>query len=206
VNKYSPDSTILIVDSYSDDYKVFQELQELPNVVISPKKNKNFEAGAFWIAHELYPDEDLLILQDSIIVSYDLNFLKEKDFFCFSYQQFQWFENCEILEKFLNNGNFTLNTSNNLIFGNSFYLKNKYIKQLKEKNIHTLLPINKKDSCAMERLWGMILTQIGLDIENNSFIHQNFLAESTDNSPVEIDNQVYVYQNKFFTKYILSRK
>ena len=224
LKKNSPDSKILIVDSYSDDTTIFNYLSSHYDVKIAPIKNSNWEAGAFWIAHELYPDEDLFLLQDSVVITTDLEFVKNKDFFCLAYHDFQWFHHCSVVDKFNQNNNYIYDSSNKLVYGNNFFVKNYLIKILKKKGVDKILPVDKPGQCAMERFWGMIFSQEGFNIPENSFLHLDDMASLNkyhsfdDKIPetcktLDDSGKKYIckcncgniYRNKYFTKYSLAR-
>lgn len=53
------------------------------------------------------------------------------------------------------------------LFGSMFICKNKVMKKLKKNDFNKILPINKDQSMAMERLFGIALQQEGYDLSNS---------------------------------------
>lgn len=53
------------------------------------------------------------------------------------------------------------------LFGSMSICKNKVMKKLKENNFNKILPTNKNQSMAMERLFGIALQQEGYDLSNS---------------------------------------
>ena len=66
------------------------------------------------------------------------------------------------------------------VFGISFLVKRSTLDRLKELGLHQILPQNKMECGASERLWGLYLKRLGIEVTE----HMLLLDNSTfDNNP-----------------------
>ena len=72
--KNSPDYTVCVVDSDSDNMGVYEKIKvDFPTVQIHFIKNKNYEYGAWKFASKTYPNYDVYFcIQDSIVVTKEI--------------------------------------------------------------------------------------------------------------------------------------
>ena len=174
---------ICVVDSGSPDKSYFNQIIEY-DVIIEDINNQNYIDGAIWYCYEKYKDIDyFFILHDSMVVNENLTPITNNDFTVFSYFKGLPFDSEQQLKysiDMINSVNLDINNIqlNTLagLFGTSFYCKRKILDDLKELGLNRILPTNKLEACASERIWGIFLHKLGIDIRLNylrTFINQN---------------------------------
>lgn len=159
-------TTICVVDSNSDDFRVYDTVKKMfPKVEIYFIKNKNYEYGAYKYGLSLYPDHDIFIcIQDSFILNKKkiiLDLVDDNN--CYTYHNFTgfdcgWWGNIPVslfknslleidINEIKNDKTFCLATHNSFIV-NNVVMKDLF-KTLNEP------PICKGGSCAYERIFGL---------------------------------------------------
>jgi len=176
-------TNICIVDSDSDNFDIYNKLKEkYPSVDIQYAKNKNYEYGAYKYAYNLYPNYDIYIcIQDTLTCTKKIDLTIVDNNNVYTYFHFGGFTThidikqyaIKLLEGVNLNYKDIIDTPFNLSTHNSFIV-NKYIM----KNIFETLvnpPINKDDSCAYERIFGLyfILKNIKTHELSNHFTKNN---------------------------------
>lgn len=192
-NNYMPNEKIVVVDSNSEDKSYYNFLEGIDII----EGNENYEVGAVWKAYEKYPNEEhYMFLQDTTIPVTDLTkyYPKlENEITSFFYSN--EYESNKIGEQEWCISNMKLCDIPYKSYGfktfcfNLFICKNQFLKELKEKNFHKILPISKSNSACMENLLGMVATQLeynvnyllghidddtSYNLHNNGFIIKNF--------------------------------
>lgn len=179
---------ICVVDSNSPDKTYFNEIRQY-GVLIEDINNIHHIDGAIWHCYEKYIDvEFFYILHDSMIVNKKLTPITKNDLTVFSYFEGLPFDShtqytysmSRIAETGLDLTNVELNTLAGL-FGTTLYCKRKVLDDLKQLGLNKILPTNKLEAQASERIWGIFLFKLGFDIRLNTlreFINQN--TEFTD--------------------------
>jgi hypothetical protein len=174
---------ICIVDSDSPDKSYFNQVLEY-DVIIEDINNQNYIDGAIWYCYEKYTDIDFFyVLHDSMIVNKILTPITDNDFTVFSYFEGLPFDSEQQLKysiDMINSVNLDINDVqlNTLagLFGTIFFCKRKILEELKNLGLNKILPTNKLEACASERIWGIFLYKLGINIRLNylrKFINQN---------------------------------
>jgi hypothetical protein len=164
---HMPNEKIVVVDSNSED-KSYYELIDVFDII---EGNLNYEAGALWMVFEKYPNEEhYFLLQDTTIPITDLiSELKDNDVLSFWYT-IDWesdMEGCRewsIKNMKLTDIEYVSYGFKSILF-NLFIVKNKVLQELKDKKFNKVLPTDKFSSASMERLWGIVLKQMGYKIK-----------------------------------------
>lgn len=165
---HMPNEKIVVVDSNSEDKSYYSFLDGIDII----EENENYEVGAIWKAYEKYPNEEhYMFLQDTTIPLIDLTkYYPNSDKEVVSFFYTNEYESNQIGEQEWCIKNMKLCDIEYKSYGfktfifNLFLCKNKFLYQLKEKNFHKILPIDKSGSACMENLLGMAATQLGYSI------------------------------------------
>ncbi len=175
--------SICVVDSNSPDKSYFSEIEQY-GVVVEDIENKHHIDGAIWHCYEKYPDvEFFYILHDSMIVNKNLTPISKNDLTVFGFFEGLPFDSdvqynysmSKIAEVGLDLTGVELSTLAGL-FGTTLYCKRTILDDLKRLGLNTILPTNKLEAQASERIWGIFLHKLGFDIRLNTlreFINQN---------------------------------
>jgi hypothetical protein len=172
INKFHPNEKILICDSESDDKSYLDNFSKYENIEKS-FENKGYVDSAIWKAYNDYPEEDFFfIIHDSMLLYRNLDSYKNFDFT--SYMHFDgFFDNPEQKNYIKNNiekTNFEFREHFTGLFGITFFCKRFILDSLKKKGLDKIIPSNKNQMCGSERIWGMCLEQIGIDIKMSSVV------------------------------------
>lgn len=181
INTFHVNEKILIVDSYSEDQSYIETILKSHKNVIFAEGNRSYVDSATWFAYLTFPEEKYyFVLQDSMEVHKNLDVFKKYDF-----TSFMWFT---VDKELLSRGRgwhnpVQKNWAKSMIesktsfkfleefiglFGITFITNRDVLTKLYDKGLHKILPTNKEEMCAMERIWGMCLSQINVDIKSSS--------------------------------------
>jgi len=194
--KYHPNEKIVVVDSDSDNKDYFNNLPD--SVIVADIKNKNYMEGALWYCYENYPEEDFFYLvQDSMISIKNADSFKERDVTTLSYFPFQYNPSTYGTHTMRNYAQNEIKTKTfyNFIeprwamFGPTVYIKRHILDRLKSKGFDKILPTNKMEMEAMERIWAIVLEQEGFPMVNIGLVVNTSFA-----------------QNNYFIKHWLNRQ
>jgi hypothetical protein len=174
---------ICIVDSGSPDKSYFKEIEPY-NVIIEDINNQNYVDGAIWYCYEKYTDiEFFYFIHDSMIINKNLTPISNNDLTVFSYFEGLPFDSeAQLIYSLDKINSVSLDISDVILnslaglFGTSFYCKRKILDELKRLGLNKILPTNKLEACASERIWAIFLYKLGIDIRINNlrtFINQN---------------------------------
>lgn len=166
IKKFHPDARIIVVDSDSPDKSYMSSLRQ-QGVIVEDIKNKNYETGTIWHLYENYPSDKYIFLQDSMRLTASLKEFLGKDFTAINYypgwkhikpQEKDW------CKQQLAKTDYTFKEDNNfnMVQYNSFIVAHSVLNLLESKNLRTVLPTEKAHSQAMERVFGIALTEEGL--------------------------------------------
>ena len=182
IRSYHPDDEIVIVDSDSEDKTYFQWAEDKFKVIIEEASNKNYTTGAIWHAYNKYERGFYYFLHDSVEL---IGSLKDAENNVLSVvmhsKRWEWPRaDTSILEQ---NGKgsrssqwargvvdkFTSlpfkETGFNTLLGPMFCCSRDVLDKVVETGFNKILPTNKSQSENMERLWGLVFTEIGLEKE-----------------------------------------
>jgi len=181
INKFHTNERILITDSCSEDKSYIEKISNLHKNVIFAESNKHYVDSATWFAYSMFPEEKhYFVLQDSMEIHKNLDIFKN-----FEFTSFMWFSvDKELLnrgrgwhnpyQKFWSKYMIESNTSFKFVeefiglFGITFITNRETLTKLYDNGLYKILPSDKTQMCAMERIWGMCLSQIGVDITKSS--------------------------------------
>lgn len=177
------DDKILIVDSDSkikDHFNISSE-----KIIVADIKNKNYEAGALLYAYKNFDFKRFLLIHDSCELKENIKKL-DGNIYVYNYV-YDWF-GCEDIHvestiKYLYKTKwFKIPEEFITIVGSIFFAKKTILDIIYKNGIENLLPQNKIDSCAFERIFGIILTKEGYKdeiVNNNKLpIFKNFLGRT----------------------------
>jgi len=199
---------ILVLDSCSEDQSYMKELYNFDNTILFAEENKNFIDSAVWFAYHTFPDEEhYFVLHDSMEIHKSLECFKENDFTSFMYfrvdksllQAGRGWHNQQMKYK----AKFELESKTTFKFmeefvglmGITFIARRKILTELHTKGLQNILPTNKEGMCTSERIWGMCLNQIGIDITKNTIAGE----DRKQSNPM-------IFKTEYITKHILDRK
>ncbi len=182
-----PSTKLVIVDSNSDNFDHLKHIGDTEVIY----NNVNYMDGALWSVYNKYPDEDgYLLLQDSLILKSQIPVDKEFAFFNtfpLNYNTGRYGQ--AMYEYFVRAVKYD-NTHYHPIFGITFYISRPFLTELKERfELDKIIPQNKIEMEASERIWGYIITKSGRSLMDYSIIETK-----------DFDD------NKYFTKYFLDRQ
>lgn len=177
------DDKILIVDSDSkikDHFNISSE-----KIIVADIKNKNYEAGALLYAYKNFDYKRFLLIHDSCELKENIKKL-DGNIYVYNYV-YNWF-GCEDIHvestiKYLDKTKWLKIPEEFItIVGSIFFAKKTILDTIYKNGIENLLPQNKIDSCAFERIFGIILTKEGYKdeiVNNNKLpIFKNFLERT----------------------------
>lgn len=183
IKKNQPEEKIVVVDSNSNDKSYFEKIKN--DCIIEDFGNSNYLEGALWYCYEKYKDENFFYLvQDSMILKKNLNFLKDKDVTHLSYFPYhynyqygnQMYQYCSTIlhEK----TNYKYIVPKYAIFGSTLYLKREVLDKLKINGFNNVLPTNKMEMESLERLWAVVLEQEGYNVEEIGLCRNDKFSEN----------------------------
>lgn len=199
VQSFMPHAKIVVHDSNSEDQSYLDDARLRDAEIIL--NNVGYETSAIWNTYKTFPDEDYyFFLHDSFLIKQDLSCFADKllassawfpgDFWFEADQQI-WCQNQLTINSPFNY-NFHLNFLG--IFGSIFGCSPDLLKNLKSKNIDHILPKNKMESQAMERLWGFLFCSEGY----TKLIFENSIYGEVIN--------IQLLNNEYFEKIIMRRQ
>lgn len=156
---------------------IISEINNIKNIdLYYMVDNKNYCDSAIW--HSFLNNKSdkevthFYLLHDSMILNGNLDFMKEKDFYSYMYFDHKnIFDNQEQKEyckrQILDNTTFEFKEEFTGLFGITFCASKSVLEKLYNKGLDQCLPNNKNQMCGSERIWGMVLEQIGIDIKEN---------------------------------------
>jgi len=164
IKRFYPNEKIVVVDSCSDDKSYFSQL----NVFDIIEGNSNYEIGAYLKAYEKYDSEEIYYnIHDSLI----LNNTIPKEYINRGLVTIQWFDNVwddyeqqNWAKQIFNIHKLQYNENFYGCFGTMFICVNSIFKKLLECGVSNFRPTNKKQSCGMERVLGILFTNLGYDL------------------------------------------
>jgi hypothetical protein len=170
-----PNEKIAVVDSDSEDKSYFNFLDD--DIIIHDIQNKNYTLEAFFQAYIRNPDEDFFYnIHDSIIIQSDLSFIKDKELTVMRY----W-DSPPVPMGRDKNDNDLVDWANPImidnlgygvpgfykgIFGPIFMCSRKVMDDMSHAGFFNIKPEDKWQACAMERITGIVLENLGYDVTN----------------------------------------
>jgi len=170
IKKFMPFEKICV--AFSDDPMNFdkQKFSLIDDVLTY--NNKNYCDGALWLAYEKHKSEDFFYwIHDSLVIQNDLSYFKGKQATCI-----RWFPEGAnnpdmfnfIVENTLKNCDYKVNNDFIAIFGPILFLSRNILDKAKLFGVDKFKPTNKYEANAMERIWGIFLQYLGINLIENS--------------------------------------
>lgn len=184
IRTYHPFEDVAIVDSDSTDKSYFDELNIINShfngrLFIEDIANKHYCVGAYWHAYNKYNRPFYYFIHDSMKVSGNLDFLKEKDFTALAY--FFWilgvgdiaFNMIKRVTKY------NVPPSGKAIYAIIYFCKRKVMDRFKEGGLDQIMPNCNEHSGppkdaepvyahALEGVYGLAAEQEGYNLVENS--------------------------------------
>jgi hypothetical protein len=161
IQKFHPNDKIVVVDSCSSDKSHFSDL-EMKNVIVCDISNKNYETGGMWHVYENFYDEKYVFLQDSMYLTDSIEKYINLNFkpinFCNDWDYTKPGHRGWVREKLKTTKYKYLDDGFKMIQFNSFLISRNVLDILHQNGIGNILPTNKSESEAMERLLGIVFT------------------------------------------------
>lgn len=188
-----PEDRILIVDSSSDDKSYYK----ISGAIIADVNNVNYGTNAFYYAYKNFPDEEFFYcIYDSLLINKSLKQFQKNPLTVVrhfnappTYIGFD--ESGNALTDWANNQmieymGFELTEPYTGVMGPMFFCSRSVLSELENIGFFKILPTNKYQLCAMERILGFTLDKLNYDIIGNSLQGEmfDFFAEY-DNTYVE---------------------
>ena len=189
IRKHHSDSPIHVVDSDSED-KSYYEQVTAHGASVQDIKNGSLTTGNIWYTYEEYPDYDYYyFLHDSLLIKENLLDLTEQDVTALRYfrswngvgwtpaevpsgdngfvysETFNW-ANSQLLAKTVYRPECGHKFA--ALFGPMLMCKRSVLDKLKQAGFDKIRPTTKRQSEAMERVWGMVLGMEGYDLSKLS--------------------------------------
>jgi hypothetical protein len=163
-----PEAEIFIVDSNSLYREHFSKLIEL-GCTISDLENLNYEAGAIWETFRKVDKSKYVFMQDSMVLLENIDEYLEKKFVTFGGIHANWILTTDQIynwgkEKIQLSDYSFMDDGFNILQYSSMIISRDLLSKMKAKNFDKVLPTNKIGSYAMERLFGIVLKQEGIEI------------------------------------------
>jgi hypothetical protein len=167
IRKFHPHDDIVIVDSDSKLNKHYSYMMSLDKTYVLEIKNKNYETGAIWAVYENFERDVYIFMQDSMVLKSNIDTFLYHDLIHFSDYRGWWdpddYEH-NWAKEIMKECDYEYMEDDNeykMLQFNSMVCKRNLLDRLRNKNLHKILPTNKKQSQAMERIFGMALHQEG---------------------------------------------
>jgi hypothetical protein len=183
IQKFHPNDKIVVVDSCSSDKSHFSDL-EMKNVIVCDISNKNYEAGGMWYVYENFHDEKYVFLQDSMYLTDSIEKYEILDFkpinFCNDWEHTKPVHRIWVREKLKTTKYKYLDDGFKMIQFNSFLISRNVLDILHQNGISNILPTNKSESEAMERLLGIVFTHENLTNVNPFYTNSDCVSPNTN--------------------------
>lgn len=175
IKETNPKERIIVVDSASEDKSYFKDLL---GVTIYATENRNYALNAYYQVWKDYPDEDFYFcIQDSLLVNDNLAHLKDQTLVTVRHfncppTPIGWDADGNDLSEWAN-GKMGTHMGMSLpdiyvgVFGPMWFCKPEVMKALDQIGLFKILPENKYELCAMERIAGVAMMACGFDPSNS---------------------------------------
>lgn len=176
IKRHHPKSAICVVDSNSDDKSYYNELDK--SIIVFDAKNTNFCLEAYKIAFDNFPNIDFFYnIHDSLILQKNISFVETNDLTTVRYwsdppvdigldydgSSLSIWANSQMRRHL----GYSMPDSYYGVFGPMFMCTSKVMKQLSDSGFFNIKPKSKYQSCATERICGVVLSNLGYDVKNS---------------------------------------
>ena len=185
IRAHHPESPIHVVDSASEDKSYYEQVEKF-GAKVEDIGNQSLTTGNIWHTYEKYPDYDFYyFLHDSMLIKDGILDLMETDVTALRYfrswnglgwtpQEHPSGDNGFVFSETLNWANSQLLSKTTYrpemgmrfaaLFGPMIMCKRSVLDKLKAAGFDKVRPTTKRQSEAMERVWGMVLNLEGYDL------------------------------------------
>tara|TARA_Y100001937_G_scaffold127045_1_gene198029 strand:+ start:29528 stop:30241 length:714 start_codon:yes stop_codon:yes gene_type:complete len=189
IRAHHPESPIHVVDSASEDKSYYEQVEKF-GAKVEDIGNQSLTTGNIWHTYEKYPDYDFYyFLHDSMLIKDGILDLMETDVTALRYfrswnglgwtpQEHPSGDNGFVFSETLNWANSQLLSKTTYrpemgmrfaaLFGPMIMCKRSVLDKLKAAGFDKVRPTTKRQSEAMERVWGMVLNLEGYDLSKLS--------------------------------------
>lgn len=189
IRAHHPESPIHVVDSASEDKSYYEQVEKF-GAKVEDIGNQSLTTGNIWHTYEKYPDYDFYyFLHDSMLIKDGILDLMETDVTALRYfrswnglgwtpqehpsgdngfvfsETFNW-ANSQLLSKTTYRPEMGMRFA--ALFGPMIMCKRSVLDKLKAAGFDKVRPTTKRQSEAMERVWGMVLNLEGYDLSKLS--------------------------------------
>lgn len=189
IREHHPDSPIHVVDSASEDKSYYGAVKQF-GAKVEDIGNQSLTTGNIWHTYENYPDYDFYyFLHDSMLIKDGILDLMETDVTALRYfrswnglgwtpqehpsgdngfvypETFNW-ANSQLLSKTTYRPEMGMRFA--ALFGPMIMCKRSVLDKLKAAGFDKVRPTTKRQSEAMERVWGLVLNLEGYDLSQLS--------------------------------------
>ena len=182
IKHYMPDEKIAVAFSEPPDNFNPDILKSID--IILTFDNKHYCEGALWKAYEKYPEEEFFYwIHDSIILQSSLIDFKKNEVTCIRWFSVNQLDSTKGFGSFdnLNWASFEYRIKCNKdlifnykgVFGPMLLINKKTLDKVNDTGFSKILPNNKDQAVAMERLWGIVLFDLGIDVSSKSIQGQH---------------------------------
>jgi len=161
---------IIICDSCSDDKSYFDCVWD-ENIQICDIQNRHYMDGVVWYAHENFPHvTHYIFLQDSIELMGSLLPWIGDDFVGVRWFPSHYDDDRDRRMMSLMASLLEWDVPNDMmgLFGPMMIIPRPILEKLYNMGMSKILPETKKESNSMERVWGYVLSRMGIDITEHS--------------------------------------
>ena len=208
IRKFHPHEPILIVDSCSPSLDYVKTLQDkaagypdLGQKIYFSTNNQHYIDSAVRKAFDTFPNEEFFyILHDSMQVNCNLDYMKFYEF-----TSYMWFDGRAawdipsqkeyVQRQLAEKTNFQFMENFTGLFGITFACKRQVLEKLRERGLNKVLPSNKIEMMASERIWGMALEQVGIDIKKHSVLGNFFTTKGIMNKTEGVIDKFWAKRN-----------
>lgn len=166
IRRFHPNEKIVIVDSDSPNRSYMDKVRHTNNLYIEDIKNTGYEAGAMWHVYNNYVAENYVFMQDSMQLTRSIEPFIGSELKVINIIK-DWFGanngDHEFAKEYMPKSKYVYRDSNfKMVQYNSYLIKRKILDQLKDNDFDKIIPYDKHGSCAMERITGIVFTDMGL--------------------------------------------
>lgn len=177
IQKYHPDSKIVVVDSDSIDKTYMDKLEDIGVHTINAQ-NRNYATAGYLIGYSAFDSEDFYyMIHDSLLLNQNISYVEADDFTTIRHfftphtgwgadesgvNLSEWSDiqmtqhmGMSVWDRFTG------------VLGPMFLAKNIVVRRLIDSGFFNILPETKYHLCAMERIAGMALEHCGYDPSNS---------------------------------------
>jgi hypothetical protein len=176
IKRYHPDDEICVIDSNSSDTGYKNDLDK--NVIFYDVKNNFYVLEAYNIAYQDNRDKKFFYcIHDSLILQSNISFVENSNLTTIRWWnsppvQFGSNEDGSDLSIWANEQlvtylGYPIPSVYKGVFGPMFLCSYKVLEALERSGIFNIKPKNKYELCAMERIIGIVLTELGYDVTNS---------------------------------------